>query len=70
MTREEVPPLASDLDEGADKEANSLAGGAWGDGGVVVGASHHNSSIPHCSEMSEGTPPENDLGRVGSWELQ
>ena len=30
MTRKEVPPLASDLDEGADKEANSLAGGAWG----------------------------------------
>ena len=30
MTREEVPPLASDLDEGADKEANSPAGGARG----------------------------------------
>ena len=37
MTREEVPPLASDLDEGADKEANSPAGGAWGVGGVVEG---------------------------------
>ena len=39
MTREEVPPLASDLDEGADKEANSPAGGAWGVGGVVEGGS-------------------------------
>ena len=39
MTKEEVPPLASDLDEGADKEANSPAGGAWGVGGVVEGGS-------------------------------
>ena len=30
-------PLDSDLDEGAGEEANSPAGGARGDGGVVVG---------------------------------
>ena len=30
VTREEVPPLASDLDKGADEEANSPAGGARG----------------------------------------
>ena len=36
VTREEVPPLASDLDKGADEEANSPAGGAREDGGVVV----------------------------------
>ena len=30
-------PLDSDLDQGAGEEANSPAGGARGDGGVVVG---------------------------------
>ena len=30
MTREEAPPLDSDLDQGAGKEANSPAGGARG----------------------------------------
>ena len=29
-------PLDSDLDQGAGEEANSPAGGARGDGGVVV----------------------------------
>ena len=33
-------PLDSDLDQGAGEEANSSAGGARGDGGVVVGGSN------------------------------
>ena len=37
MTREEVPPLNSDLVQGAGEEANSPAGGARGVGGVVGG---------------------------------
>ena len=37
MTREEVPPLDSDLVQGAGEEANSPAGGARGVGGVVEG---------------------------------
>ena len=37
VTREEVPPLDSDLVQGAGEEANSPAGGARGVGGVVGG---------------------------------
>ena len=37
VTRMEVPPLDSDLHEGAGEEVNSPAGGARGVGGVVVG---------------------------------
>ena len=37
VTRVEVPPLDSDLGQGAGEEANSPAGGARGVGGVVVG---------------------------------
>ena len=33
-------PLDSDLDQGAGEEANSPAGGARGDGGVVVGGAN------------------------------
>ena len=37
MTRMEVPPLDSDLGQGAGEEAKSPAGGARGVGGVVEG---------------------------------
>ena len=37
VTRMEVPPLDSDLHEGAGEEVYSPAGGARGVGGVVVG---------------------------------
>ena len=38
--RMEVPPLDSDLGQGAGEEAKSPAGGARGVGGVVVGGVH------------------------------
>ena len=52
MTRMEVPPLDSDLGQGAGEEANSPAGGARGVGGVVVGGvqfhQHQDCDFEHC----------------------
>ena len=52
VTRVEVPPLDSDLGQGAGEEANSPAGGARGVGGVVVGGGlfhqHQDCDLEHC----------------------
>ena len=52
LGRMEVPPLDSDLGQGAGEEANSPAGGARGVGGVVVGGvqfhQQQDCDFKHC----------------------
>jgi len=50
--------------EGTSKNFHSTSSGK------IKAEEDEDRTIEFRSEMSEGTPPENDLGRVGSWELQ